>query len=236
MALSNFFTISLRFDAWYTSGPLDDVAMHKMQLEKLSNYLILKDKNANLVIDEHEVTGVTRLSWINRGELVSGSFIANEVSKFFNGMGFEFEDIDIYFHSKDDAEKFCRVNGIYNADFSDKKQMCTSFYHLGDKLNLIWGVSYANARDLISEFDIRACSMAYDPNNSKVYAVSGAIDDAKSKSIVYNPIPRAVSIRRLLKYTQKGFSMSKYQRLFFAELIRTDIYSSELELTTGYER
>lgn len=47
-----------------------------------------------------------------------------------------------------------------------------------------------------------------------------------------NPVPRGVSVRRFTKYIKKGFEADKYQNLFFVELLRSDIYSAELELMT----
>lgn len=39
---------------------------------------------------------------------------------------------------------------------------------------------------------------------------------------------------RLVKYIEKGFKIDKNQRLFFAELVRSNLYSPELEAITAY--
>lgn len=101
------------------------------------------------------------------------------------------------------------------------------------KVNLIYGIEYASPEDLISSFDIRACSMAIDPATKILYVVSGSLEDLFNKTLVFNPVPRSASVARLIKYVGKGLEPSPYQRLFFAELIKSGIYSADIELKTG---
>jgi hypothetical protein len=96
----------------------------------------------------------------------------------------------------------------------------------------IYGVEYDSPEHLITRFDIRACSMAIDPNTNMLYVVRGSIEDTTRKQLVFNPVPRGVSVRRFTKYIQKGFTPDKHQNVFFVELLRSDIYSQELELMT----
>ena len=103
------------------------------------------------------------------------------------------------------------------------------------KINLIYGVHYTSAGYLISRFDIRACSMAIDPNQKQLYVVRGAVEDATMKRLNFNPIPRATTIKRFTKYIKRGFEADKYQNLFFVELLRSPIYSPELEILTKDE-
>jgi hypothetical protein len=151
----------------------------------------------------------------------------------------DYDDIDIYFKNKEDAQKFINMNqslrdiksgNISGIDYSNP--MCI-YTHTGkEKINLIYGVEYDKPGDLISRFDIRACSMAIDPNSDTLYVVKGAMEDATNRRIVFNPVPRGVTVRRLTKYIKKGFTIDGHQSLFFAELVRSDIYSPELELMT----
>lgn len=209
---------------------------HKWQLDHLANALLIEDYNPNVDVDVYKWATKTHYIWPNKGELISGSFMSKTVATAFikHPVAFEAADVDIYFKKKEDAQEFVRINNISGFDFSSP--VCSYGHDLSIKLNLIYGVEYASPANLISRFDIRACSMALDPSNNLLYIVRGAINDCSSREIVFNPVPRGCSVRRLVKYVEKGFSIDdKYQRLFFAELIRSPIYSTELELvTTAY--
>lgn len=220
-----------------TSVMTDGEELFKVQCEKLSAALLVKDYFPEMDVVEWDVDAKAKVRWINKGELLAGSFIANDIVKSIFQSGFPVGDLDIYFKTRADAVEFCAINNMHEANFTaiDEERMCIRFTRSSLKFNLIWGVEYLSPKDLVSKFDIRASSMAYDPTASKLWTVNGAIHDASMKEIVFNPVPRATSIQRLVKYVEKGFTIGKYQRLFFSELIRSDIYSRDVELTTGYE-
>jgi hypothetical protein len=220
-----------------TSVMTDGEDLYKYQCEHLANAILLKDYDPKLTVNEWAVRSRTKLQWLCKQELIAGSFLASEIAKSVRGTGFETEDIDIYFKSKEHAQEFCTLNNFSQADFKSlpEDRICIRFNDGKLKFNLIWGVEYDSPEHLVSRFDIRACAMALSPYLNKMWAVNGALHDAYEKSIVFNPVPRATSVQRLVKYTEKGFKIEKYQRLFFAELIRSEIYSKDVELTTGYE-
>lgn len=232
-----FWKTQTQFNRWPSAKLKDGEKLYKAQCDALASALLIKDRNPSLTVDIHKIGWTSHFDWINKGELIAGSFMASEIAKSVNGKGFLAGDIDIYFKSRVDAVSFCAINSMHNADFStvDPNSVCIYFNQDGMKFNLIWGIHYESPEHLVSGFDIRACSMAYDPASGNLYTVNGAIDDATEQRIILNPVPRATSINRIIKYTQKGFLMDKYQRVFFAELVRSEIYSSELELKTGYE-
>jgi hypothetical protein len=202
------------------------------QISKFTSYLLLKDSDCVEVYSLNATMSTDNLYWPNKGELISGSFVAASIKKLIHSDTFPVNDIDIYFKSKEDAVEFTHINNM--SAIHTAHCMCISIMHNSCKLNLIWGVEYSSPKNLISRFDIRACSVAYDPNYKQLYIVKGAIHDIYRRMIIFNPTPRTVTICRLAKYLSKGFVCEKYQRLFFSELVRSDLYNPELELTTGY--
>jgi len=214
-------------------GFASDEARYRWQMDVRSHYLLLKDKNIPLKIDISKLTPemlVTQLTWLNSGELIAGSFAGGVVLD----ADLKPADIDIYFKSLGDATQFREINFRLLPIFSMELGVCSVVVCYGQKFNLIHGVQYDSPEDLISHFDIRACSIAIDPNAQKIYSVKGAIHDCFFKRIVFNPIPHNTTVARLVKYTQKGFDIDAHQRLFFAELIKSDMYNPEIELSTGY--
>jgi hypothetical protein len=216
-----------------------DEDRYNWQMSIRANYLLLGDTKAHVPVDiikpPKMVLGST-LNWPRKDELIAGSFMSSIVQ----GSNVIHSDIDIYFKCKSDVDLFLSMNPKVRLmrplplDKEDKGQILAA--HGNHTLNLIYGVPYADPADLISHFDIRACSIALDPSSNTVYAVVGALGDCCNKNIIYNPIPYNTTIARLLKYIHKGFTIDAYQRLFLSELIRSEQYNADLELSTGYVR
>jgi hypothetical protein len=205
--------------------------LYKYQMEHLANAILLEDYDPKVEVDSCSF-GVLSTLKFPPFALVSGSYIMHCVVKSMNNSDLKWDDIDVYFKSKDDARTFVAMNNFHGFDFNNP--MCAYGYiGNGIKMNLIYGVEYSTPGNLISRFDIRACSMCVDPNTKTLYVVRGSVEDATIRKIItFNPVPRGISVRRLVKYVQKGFEVEKYQALFFTELIKTDIYKPELELLT----
>jgi hypothetical protein len=196
----------------------------------IANKIVLGDESNYCTFETYSINVDTHIKWINKGEVVAGS----TMSKLFND-DIVNQDIDIYFHSLEDAKEFASVNCIFHKNAEGVSgSFCQMVYLSLTKINLIWGIPYDSPKDLISRFDIRACSVSLDPNTGTIYAIHGATQDCIAKQIVFNTNPRSVSVARLLKYVSKGFSIDKYQRVIFAELIKLGRHSNELELITGY--
>jgi hypothetical protein len=149
------------------------------------------------------------------------------------GANVQSNDIDIYFQSKEDAIAFAKLN-FPNLQTGSDKVGLRVYTDSGGSFNLIHGIAYRKPEELITRFDFRAISIALDPTSNTVYAVRGALFDVSRKRLVYNPLPNSATIARLVKYVNKGFSIDPYQRLFLAELLRSDTYNADLELRTGY--
>lgn len=206
--------------------------LYDYQINHLGNALLVEDYDANVIIDSCSIQLKTAFKF-PKDCLISGSFVMHHITKQLCGIDHKYDDIDIYFKTKEDAQEFLTLNGEPNHyAFDFKNPMCAYGFLGPNKLNLIYGVKYKDVGNLISRFDIRACSMAIDPNTNMLYAVEGALDDATRKILTFNPVPRGVSVRRFTKYIQKGFTPDKHQNVFFVELLRSDIYSQELELMT----
>lgn len=218
----------------YNHGGKVEEDLFKEQLNHLSSALLVDDYDPYLTVDTYDMLAATNVKFPNKGELISGSFMsAAFVKAIYRRVPFDAADIDIYFKSKEDAQSFIAINGMWG--FEMDSEICGYGSQNSIKYNLIWGIDFKSPEHLVSRFDIRACAVAYNPHTNKLYAVRGALEDAMNKNIVFNPVPRAISVRRLVKYIEKGFTIEPHQRLFFAELVRSNIYSTEIELITGYK-
>jgi hypothetical protein len=212
-----------------------DEKRYEWQMAIRANYLLLGDTKVNVPVD---IRGLpkplleTNIKWLNREELIAGSFMSFAVQ---GTTLTEVNDVDIYFKSKDDALQFLQQNSNM-VKSSENEVLIDAYLWTGKRLNfnLIFGVHYDDPADLIVHFDIRACSIAYDPSENVTYEVPGALADCCIPRVVYNPVPHNTTIARLIKYVQRGFDIDPYQRLFLAELIKSDQYNGDLELTTGY--
>lgn len=228
---SNFWT---KYPSLYY--PLGDYIsgeeIYKKQIDQLAAAILLDDTSPQIKVESVHVEAATPFLF-PEGSVLSGSFIMHDIVRLFTrgNVNIAFDDYDIYFQNKAQAEEFLKINFINDFRLTDNP-MCTYGIVKGLKMNLIYGVPYTTPESLISKFDIRACSMAIDMNAKKFYFVDDAIHDATRKHIVFNSVPRSVSVRRLTKYIQKGFEIGPYQRLFFVELLKSPLYSPELELVT----
>lgn len=210
-----------------------DKELYDEQVNHLGSALLINDYDPNINVDQSTINKTIPFAF-PKDALISGSFVMHHVGKCIGGVNLSYDDVDIYFKTKVDAQQFLTMNNIsgFVYGFHFDSAMCSYGKIRGIKFNLIYGVEYDSPAHLISRFDIRACSMAIDPNALTLHAVRGAIEDATERRITFNPIPRGVSVRRLTKYIKKGFTIDGYQSLFFVELVRSHLYSAELELMT----
>ncbi len=215
----------------------NEEAMYKEQTSALASALLIGDITQSMDIDTYPLNATYNLKF-PQGALICGSFAARIISDAMFSPPLVVGDIDIYFKSRSDAEDFIKLNDtLVSVDVEGFKTNNMCVYGLfspgKEKINLIYGVEYTDVNDLLSRFDIRACSCALDPNKNTIHTVRGAVRDIRRREMVFNPVPRAVSLRRYAKYVAKGFTASPHQNLFFAELLRSPIYSQELELMTN---
>jgi hypothetical protein len=213
---------------------------YKKQCETFATHLLLSDNNMLLPIEEISLNltpdpFTSRIPsiqyWPNYGQLIAGSYVASITT----GGCLPYGDIDIYFKSCADVQNFVSLNALKMINEVSEEFVCSYTVVDGIKLNLIWGIKFDGPNDLLSAFDIRCCAIAYCPVDKKLFQVEGCVNDIATKQIVFNPCPRGTTINRLVKYIEKGYKIDKYQRLFFAELIRSEKYNPILEATTGYK-
>lgn len=200
------------------------------QISHLGSALLVDDYDANVTIDTCQLTSRSRFKF-PQGALLSGSYVMHVVANSIGHVEWKYDDCDIYFKTKEDAKQFVTDNAMHGIHITDSP-VCAYGYHEGMKFNLIYGVEYTSIANLIGRFDIRACSMAIDPNTMELHVVRGAVEDATRKQLVFNSVPRGCSMRRYAKYITKGFHADSHQNLFFVELLKTEIYKPELELLT----
>lgn len=205
--------------------------LYRWQLDHLASALLVEDYNAPIQVDVCSINSSPNLIFPPEA-LLSGSFVMSLVAKSVGSVEIKYDDIDIYFKTKMDAQLFVELNKTVLTSFNFDNPMCAYGYFESEKVNLIYGVNYDSPAHLISRFDIRACSMAIDPNSNMLHVVRGSVEDATRQILTFNPVPRGVSVRRLVKYVSKGFKLDKHQGVFFVDLVRTELYSAELELLT----
>ena len=207
--------------------------MYEENIGHLASAILVNDYDPNVTVHVADATFTLPFTYPD-GALISGSFIMAAAVKNYGGPQLDYDDIDIYFKNKDDAKLFLTQNKLPDISFDGVR--CAYLKWDSHKINLIYGVEYSSPENLITRFDVRAVSMALDPNSKKIYAVQGSLRDAANKTLCFNPVPRNVSLRRYEKYIKKGFSVKDpYQNMFFAELLKSDIYNPEIELLTkGY--
>lgn len=215
-----------------------DEKRYEWQMDIRANYLLVGDVNANITVDvqaNKEQAVVSTIHWLGRGEIIAGSFLCNLPAIAPYADPIDFNDVDIYFKSKKDVLAFMdRNKDMYMSDYNTDSNIAWKTIKDGTHFNLIFGIAYKDPADLISRFDIRACSIAYDPATNEIYSVRGSLADCVMRRLIYNPIPHNTTIARLLKYTKKGFDIDPYQRIFLSELIKSKSYDPEIEISTGY--
>lgn len=74
------------------------------------------------------------------------------------------------------------------------------------KIQLIKELQYANPRELISTFDIRACCIAL--HDGLIHTFEKTPEDCKKKEIHFNRIDFPVAtFKRIMKYVDKGYTL-----------------------------
>jgi len=210
---------------------------YKKQIDDIQNSFLLNDKpvpeflyrNENLIL----TSPINALRWLNESEYVdNGEIIAGSYMCHYINQSIIHNDIDIYFHSKEHATLWCAING-FSKPTNFMYDLCAHVYR-NVTYNLIVGVPFNTPEDLISHFDIRACAIAYDPVKRQVISVQGAIGDCVDKRIVFQTEARSITVKRLVKYIEKGFKVDKYQRAMFVELLKMRSNRDE-EFLEGYK-
>lgn len=204
---------------------LEEEKLFNAQMQEISDRVLI-DTAPQIIIHEKQSGGVTQFK-TTPGAVVAGSSLMHLINPAVSS-----NDVDIYVKSKEDARLILAMNGM--KAFPYDSEFCTIGAWHNIKINIIWGIKFETAKDLISGFDMRCCAMAVDIDSGNFYSVDGAVEDAINRRIVFQTNPRLVSVHRLLKYLGKSFTIDKYQRTVFAELIKSGKHDNKLELLTGY--
>jgi hypothetical protein len=215
----------------------DKCKHYDYQLNEIQDMILLDQVQQPNFVEYPEfklqLNAISRLRWLTSGlSPMSGEVVAGSaISYMFNGE-IKFNDIDIYFHSIEHANLWCKINNIRIPEY--QFGLCGSVWCPQNiHYNLIVGVPFNNIKDLIAGFDIRACAIGWDPIENKILAVEGAVEDCKSKRIVFQTGARCLTVRRLVKYLEKGFSIDHNQKAIFVELIKLKP-NRDQEILGGY--
>lgn len=208
-----------------TSPLLEDVPLFHQQMQEITDRMLLNAAPSQVI--HQSVSGaLSQFKWVP-GAVVAGSSIMNIINS-----GIPANDVDIYVKTKEDAKRLLLLNQMKT--FPYESEFCTVGAWQNIQINIIWGIKFDTARDLIAGFDMRCCAVAIDAISGEFFHVDGAIEDCQNKRVIFQTNPRTVSLYRLLKYVGKNFTVDKYQRTVLAELIKSGKHDNNLELTTGY--
>lgn len=216
----------------------DKYKHYEYQLNEIQDMILLDQVSLPNFIDStnfmNSCPEFGRLVWLTSGlstmsgEIVAGSFMSSKFNE-----NIKPNDLDIYFHSMEHANLWCKINGIRVPEYVF--DLCGRVHHhQGIQYNLIIGIPFSNAKDLIAGFDIRACAIAWDPLEDRAIAVEGAIQDCRDKRLVFQTGARSVTVRRLVKYLEKGFEIDHHQKAIFVELLKLRS-NRDQEMLGGYK-
>jgi hypothetical protein len=127
---------------------------------------------------------------------------------FCNNLNSSSGDFDLFFTDLSEYEEaiiILKQNG-YEV-LSNKRHLCEMFHtELGLKFQLI-KTFYSCPEDVIENFDIRACAVAF--SEGKVWWVNGSLQDIKQKRVVIQTIkPYRLAWLRPFKYYSKGYTLA----------------------------
>jgi len=122
-------------------------------------------------------------------------------------------DLDLYFASREAVAEFIEENsGVYLHSVTDKSiSLSLSTTKYGTKeFQLIYFDSYSNADEIFSDFDYTCCMCAYSFDDKQFYFHNDFWEHLAAKKLVFSPETKfpIISMLRVEKYQQKGFSIS----------------------------
>lgn len=139
----------------------------------------------------------------------------------------DFGDIDIYFRDEERCSKFYG-NTLFGSPEITTKRAKTYRYNL-EKIQIICDLRYmGKPAEIISKFDLRVNQCVYDIESQTFYMHKKFLEDLAAKKLTINPnANRPIStMKRVVKYVQKGYSISG------PELIKLGIAINRLEINS----
>jgi hypothetical protein len=127
--------------------------------------------------------------------------------------GNKINDLDLYFASREAVAEFIEENsGVYLHSVTDKSiSLSLSTTKYGTKeFQLIYFDSYSNADEIFSDFDYTCCMCAYSFDDKQFYFHTDFWEHLGAKKLAFSPSTKfpIISLLRVEKYQQKGFSIS----------------------------
>lgn len=127
--------------------------------------------------------------------------------------GNKINDLDLYFSSREAVAEFIEENsGVYLHSVTDKSiSLSLSTTKYGTKeFQLIYFDSYNNADEIFRDFDFSVCMCAYNFDDKQFHFHKDFWEHLGAKKLVFSPSTKfpIISLLRVEKYQQKGFSIS----------------------------
>jgi hypothetical protein len=127
--------------------------------------------------------------------------------------GNKINDLDLYFASREAVAEFIEENnGVYLYSVTDKSiSLSLSTTKYGTKeFQLIYFDSYNSADEVFHDFDFTVCMCAYSFDDKQFYFHTDFWEHLGAKKLVFSPSTKfpIISLLRVEKYQQKGFSIS----------------------------
>ena len=140
-------------------------------------------------------------------------------------------DIDIFFKSKQQFDEyFVKIKSDYDgkqfsyttdSDSTYAKNVFIKYMDRSYKLQLINRKYYDSPCNLLDDFDINICQLAYDGKN--LYVEENAIQSIEEKTFYLNKILNGASVMsRCMKYARLGFYLSHGEINEFIDTIKKD--------------
>jgi len=133
-------------------------------------------------------------------------------------MGVKPIDYDVYFPNENEFNKAKSYLNSVNAKIDWESDNGIKFYYNGIVLDLV-KIFSNNPEDTISRFDYTVCMLAVDHNT--LYFGENTLKDLEDRKLVINTItnPKS-SLKRALKYYNKGFTMSALEASKLYDVIK----------------
>jgi hypothetical protein len=214
---------------------LEEDAISAVQQQEDIDNLILLGKAPVPHIVENPIFGMLKASIVDEWLpflndipcVIAGGALTNLLSVHLFGTRIPYNDVDVFIlgdNAADIALKFVHQNVPLETHIS-KSNVAYSFIYnpisgMSIRYNLIHGYKANTAQEVISTFDFRCASIAFDVQTQKLFHIGGALIDIANKKLFINPSARAPTVSRMLKYVKhKGFACSESQIKIFTELL-----------------
>ena len=140
--------------------------------------------------------------------VIAGGAVRDWIMGIFSDKEPEITDIDLFFFSEEDRVKFQFALEAGGGEVAKDNERVTNVQYCGCLVQLIKSFTYESPEHVIATFDFSVSQFAVSPVDDELYFYFGtpSLKDVKNRKLRINQITFPVStMRRLLKYSRKGF-------------------------------